>query len=152
MNSYYPENSRLDAVLCANDSTALGAARALESDYSGKNKVVVTGQDADIANIYNIIEGRQSMTVFKALSQESVVTVSLGLSILSGETPGEDLVKSAGWDFDCSYNTTDYDNGSMIVPSYLLRPISITADNLEKELFDTGYYARNSAGLIYAVE
>jgi putative multiple sugar transport system substrate-binding protein len=152
LNSYYPENVRLDAVLCANDSTALGATRALESDYSGKNSVVVTGQDADVANIYSIIEGKQSMTVFKALRDESVVAVALGLSILSDEAPDGELIKRSGWDFTCSYNTTDYDNGSKIIPSYLLSPITITKDNLEKELFDTGYYARNGSGLIYAVE
>ena len=152
LNSYYPENVRLDAVLCANDSTALGATRALESDYAGKNNVVVTGQDADVANIYSIIEGKQSMTVFKALRDESVVAVALGLSILSDETPDAELITRSGWKFECSYNTTDYDNGSKIIPSYLLSPITITKDNLEKELFDTGYYARNGSGLIYAVE
>lgn len=152
LNSYYPENVRLDAVLCANDSTALGATRALESDYNGKNSVVVTGQDADVANIYSIIEGKQSMTVFKALRDESVVAVALGLSILSDETPDAELITRSGWKFECSYNTTDYDNGSKIIPSYLLSPITITKDNLEKELFDTGYYARNGSGLIYAVE
>ena len=152
LNSYYPENVRLDAVLCANDSTALGATRALESDYNGQNSVVVTGQDADVANIYSIIEGKQSMTVFKALRDESVVAVALGLSILSDETPDAELITRSGWKFECSYNTTDYDNGSKIIPSYLLSPITITKDNLEKELFDTGYYARNGSGLIYAVE
>ncbi len=152
LNSYYPEGITLNAVLCANDSTALGATRALESDYIGKNSVVVTGQDADVANIYSIIEGKQSMTVFKALRDESVVAVALGLSILSDEEPDGKLITSSGWDFDCSYNTTDYDNGSKIVSSFLLSPITITKANLEKELFDTGYYARNASGLIYAVE
>ena len=64
----------------------------------------------------------------------------------------EKLIKSSGWDFDCSYNTTDYDNGSKVVTSFLLSPITITKDNLEEKLFDTGYYARNASGLIYAVE
>ena len=152
LNSYYPEGVKLDAVLCANDSTALGATRALESDYVGTNSVVVTGQDADVANIYSIIEGKQSMTVFKALRDESVVAVALGLSILAGKEPDGKLIMSSDWDFDCSYNTTDYDNGSKVVTSFLLSPITITKDNLEEKLFDTGYYARNSSGLIYAVE
>ena len=92
------------------------------------------------------------MTVFKALRDESVVAVALGLAILSDDAPNEQLIADSGWDFDCTYNTTDYDNGSKVIPSYLLSPISITKDNLEEELFDTGYYARNRAGLIYAVE
>ena len=152
LNSYYPEGTRLDALLCANDSTALGAARAVISDYPGLNKVVITGQDADIANIYNILNGEQSMTVYKHLKQESVVTVSLGKDILEGNTPGENLIERAGWAFDCSYNTTDYNNGNKVVPSFLLHPIAITAENIEKELFETGYYRRNASGLIYAAK
>ncbi len=152
LNSYYPSGTILDAVLCANDSTALGAARALEADYSEKNPVVLTGQDGDIANIYNIFDGVQSMTVFKAMDNESVVTADLGLAILSGSKPDADLVDTSNWDFSCDYNTTDYDNGVRVVSSYLLQPITITLDNIEEELFDTGYYSRNSAGLIYAVK
>lgn len=152
LNSYYPEGIQLDAVLCANDSTALGATRALESDYTLKNPVAVTGQDADIANIYNILNGTQGMTVFKALTEESIVTVSLGLALLNGQKPDESLIANSDWDFKCAYNTTDYDNGRKVVASYLLEPIVVTADNIEARLFDTGYYKRNSAGLIYAAK
>ena len=152
LNSYYPDNVRLDAVLCANDSTALGAVRALESDYTNANHVAVTGQDADIANIYNIIEGTQGMTVFKALREESIVTVALGEYLLKGIYPGEELISSSAFDFKCSFNTTDYDNGKKIVSSYLLEPITVTKDNIEKQLFESGYYRRNSAGLIYAAK
>lgn len=152
LNSYYPEGTRLDAVLCANDSTALGAAQALASDYAGANHVVLTGQDGDIANVYNIINGTQDMTVFKQLDKEAVVTVALGLSMIAGNYPAEELITDSGFDFDCTYNTTDYDNGMKVVPSYLLQPITINYQNLEKELFVTGYYKRNKAGLIYAAE
>ncbi len=152
LNSYYPEGTKLDAVLCANDSTALGATRALAADYSEPGNVVVTGQDADISNIYSILEGTQSMTVYKHLKQESVVTVTLGQDILTGNEPAEDLISRAGWDFDCSYNISDYNNGNKVVPSYLLRPIAISKENIEKELFVTGYYGRNSGGLIYATK
>ena len=152
LNSYYPENTRLDAVLCANDSTAFGAAKALSSDYLGSNEVLVTGQDADIPNVYNILDGLQSMTVYKHLPEESVVTVDLCMDILSGGKPDESLISKSEWNFDCSYNTTDYNNGNKVVQSYLLSPIAITRDNIEKELFETGYYNRNSAGLIYVTK
>lgn len=152
LNSYYPEGTRLDAVLCANDSTALGAARALESDYLSSNHVVLTGQDADVANVYNILEGTQNMTVYKHLPQESVVTVDLCMAILNGLSPNENLITNSNWDFDCTYNTTDYNNGNKVVTAYLLRPIAITEDNIEKELFESGYYSRNSSGLIYVTK
>ena len=152
LSSYYPKDKQLDAVLCANDSTALGATKAIASDYQGLNNVVITGQDGDIPNIYNIFAGSQSMTVYKHLKQESVVTVSIGLDILSGHTPGAELINRSGWDFDCSFDTETYNNGNKAVPSYLLRPIAISADNIEKQLFDTGYYNRDSSGQIYATK
>ncbi len=152
LNSYYPDDTRLDAVLCANDSTALGATRALEADYTVGNTVAVTGQDGDVANIYNIFAGTQGMTVFKDLQEESVVTVALGRSLLKGDKPDESLIADNSWDFKCAFNTTDYDNGQKVVASYLLEPVAVTADNIEELLFDSGYYSRNSSGLIYAVE
>lgn len=152
LSSYYPKDKRLDAVLCANDSTALGATKAIASDYQGVNNVIITGQDGDIPNIYNIFSGSQSMTVYKDLKQEAIVTLSIGLDILGGSTPSEDLIKKADWDFECSYDTKTYNNGNKAVPSYLLRPIAISADNIEKELFDSGYYNRDSTGQIFATK
>ena len=150
LGSYYPEGTVLDAVLCANDSTALGATNALKADYHEDNKIIVTGQDGDIANIYNILNGTQSMTVYKALKQESMVTADLCISLLQGNDLEEKLIENSDWDFDCVYNVKDYDNRKKIVPSYLLQPITVTAENLKKELFDTGYYRGNPSGIIYA--
>ncbi len=152
LTSYYPEGTRLDAVLCANDSTALGATNAIKSDYKTGNHVIITGQDADIDNIYNIINGSQSMTVFKALNQETIVAATLGKAMLTDEEPDESLITKSNWGFECTFNTTDYDNGVKIVPSYLLKPITVTKYNLEEKLFNTGYYRKNSSGMIYSAK
>ncbi len=152
LTSYYPEGTRLDAVLCANDSTALGATNAIQSDYKTGNHVIITGQDADIDNIYNIINGSQSMTVFKALNQETIVAATLGKAMLTDEEPDESLITKSNWGFECTFNTTDYDNGVKIVPSYLLKPITVTKYNLEEKLFNTGYYRKNSSGMIYSAK
>ena len=53
--SYYSDGTQLDVALCSNDSTALGVAQAIASDYSGSNAPLVTGQDGDIANLKNIL-------------------------------------------------------------------------------------------------
>ena len=151
LNSYYISN-QLDAILCANDSTALGAANAIDSDYSHSNKVIITGQDADIGNVYNIIDGKQSMTVFKDLTRESLVTVDLATAILEGKTPDESLIDDSNWDFECKYDTSTYNNGKKVVTSYLLIPMVVDSDNLQQELFDKGYYTINSGGLIVTTE
>lgn len=138
--SYYSDGTVLDVALCSNDSTALGVSQAISSDYAGGNQPVITGQDGDEANLANIIDGKQSMTVYKAVANEAVVTVNLVIAILNGETPDSSLVSASGWSFECAYDTESYDNNTGIIPSYLLVPSVVTADNIQKELVDTGYY------------
>ncbi len=149
--SFYSGGTQLDIALCSNDSTALGVTQAIGSDYAGKNTVLITGQDGDEANLANMVDGKQSMTVYKAVANEAVVTVNLGAAILKGETPDGGLITSSGWKFDCTYDTKTYDNNNGIVPSYLLVPLIVTKDNLQKELVDTGYYTMGTDGYPKAV-
>ncbi len=135
--SYYSDGTVLDVALCSNDSTALGVAQAITSDYAGDNQPLVTGQDGDIANLENIVNGLQTMTVYKNVSDEAGATLELGKAILAGETPAEELLESLG--AEASYDTESYDNGTGIIPSYLLVPYVITKDNLDL-LVDTGLY------------
>ena len=139
--SYYSKDEQLDVALCSNDSTALGVAQAISSDYSGKNTPIVTGQDGDIANLKNIVDGKQSMTVYKNVSDEAGVTLEVSKAILSGQTPDAGLVSS--FTAEATYDTESYDNGVKVVPSYLLVPYVITKDNLDV-LVDTGLYKWDS--------
>ena len=140
--SYYSDGTVLDVALCSNDSTALGVAQAIASDYAGKNQPIVTGQDGDIANLQNIVDGKQTMTVYKNVSDEAGVTLEVCKAILGGNTPDASLLSSLS--ADASYDTESYDNGVKKVPSYLLVPYVITKDNLQK-LVDTGLYKWDSA-------
>ncbi|MVB09378.1 Multiple sugar-binding periplasmic protein SbpA [Caprobacter fermentans] len=141
LGSYYSNGkTTLDVALCSNDSTALGVTQAIGSDYMGSNTPIITGQDGDEANLANIIDGKQSMTVYKAVANEAVATLDIGMAMLNGQKPDESLIKSSGWKFDCSYDTKSYDNKKGIIPSYLLVPTVVTKDNIQKELVDTGYY------------
>lgn len=146
LGSYYSNGTKLDVALCSNDSTALGVTQAIASDYAGGNQPIITGQDGDEANLANIIDGKQSMTVYKAVANEAVVTLDVGMAIMNGKTPDESLIKSAGWKFDCTYDTKSYDNNTGIIPSYLLVPSVVTKDNIKTELVDTGYYTMDSNG------
>lgn len=137
LGSYYSDGQQLDIALCSNDSTALGVVQAIDSDYAGSNTPLVTGQDGDEANLKNIVDGKQAVTIYKNVSDEAAVTLELSKKILAGEEPGEDLLDSL--DVECSYDTESYDNGTGIVPSYLLVPFQITKDNLQ-DLVDTGLY------------
>ena len=151
LNSYYTDDKQLDAVCCSNDATSLGAQQALEVDYDKTNEIIITGQDADEPNMKSIVDGKQSMTVYKALSNESIVTFSLGMAILNGEKPGEELIQNNSWDFECAYDTSSYDNGNRIIPSYLLVPIVVTKENMQEQLVEPGYYTEDEEGYLHAV-
>ena len=88
LGSYYSDGTMLDVALCSNDSTALGVTQAIESDYAGGNQPIITGQDGDEANLANIVDGKQSMTVYKAVCQRSrCPRWTLAWAIMNGEMP-----------------------------------------------------------------
>jgi len=124
--SYYADGTVLDAVLCSNDSTSLGVQNALDASYTGEWPVI-TGQDCDIANVKNMIAGKQSMSVFKDTRTLASKTVEMVDAILKGgEAPVND--------------TSSYDNGTGIIPTYLCEPVFADADNYTELLIDSGYY------------
>ncbi len=141
LSSFYADGKQLDVWLCSNDSTALGVAQAITSDYKGTNTVLITGQDGDEANLKNIVDGIQSMTVYKNVSNEAIVTLELAKAMLNGDTIDESLVDKFG--VDCSYDTESYETSEGTkCPSFLLVPDVITKDNLD-DLVDTGLYTKD---------
>jgi putative multiple sugar transport system substrate-binding protein len=148
LSSYYADGTQLDVWLCSNDSTALGVAQAITSDYAGSNSVLITGQDGDEANLKNIVDGIQTMTVYKNVSNESIVTLALAEAILNGDTIDESLIPSFG--IDCAYDTESYETSDgNKCPSFLLVPNVITKDNLQ-DLVDTGLYTMGDDGYLSA--
>ena len=148
LSSYYADGTQLDVWVCSNDSTALGVAQAITSDYAGSNSILITGQDGDEANLKNIVDGVQTMTVYKNVSNESIVTLGLAKAILAGDTIDASLIPSFG--IDCAYDTESYETtpGNKC-PSFLLVPNVITKDNLQ-ELVDTGLYTMGDDGYLSA--
>ena len=124
--SYYSDGTQLDVVLASNDSTALGVANALASSYTG-NYPVLTGQDCDIANVKNIVAGKQSMSVFKDTRDLASKTVEMVDALMKGTEPPVN-------------DTETYDNGTGVIPSYLCEPKDCTIDNYQELLIDSGYY------------
>lgn len=148
--SYYADGTQVDVWLCSNDSTALGVSQAIQSDYAGSNQPIITGQDGDEANLKNLVDGLQSMTVYKAVANEAVVTLDLGKAILSGATVDANLITDSGWEFECSYDTESYNTSDgHNCPSFLLIPDVVTKDNMVEKLVDTGYYTQDADGYLH---
>lgn len=126
LSSYY-SGKTLHAWLCSNDSTAQGVVHALSAKYKGKIWPVVTGQDCDVENVKFIIDGKQTMSVFKNTDILVARAVKMAGQILLGEAVDVN-------------DTETYDNNAHIVPAYLCAPDVVTVDNYKKVLIDSGIY------------
>jgi putative multiple sugar transport system substrate-binding protein len=129
LSSYYANGEKLDAVLASNDSTALGVANALASSYEG-DYPVLTGQDCDIASVKNMIDGKQSMSIFKDTRTLANQVVKMVDAIMKGTEPEVN-------------DTETYDNNDHVVPSYLCEPVFADIDNYKELLIDSGYYSED---------
>lgn len=125
----YSDKTVLDAVLCSNDSTALGVENALAASYTGAYPVI-TGQDCDIANTKNLIAGKQAMSVFKDTRTLATQVVKMVDAVMQGKEAEVNDTKS-------------YDNGTGIIPTFLCDPVVVTIDNYKEMLITSGYYTED---------
>jgi len=129
LSAYYG-NARVDAVLSPYDGLSIGILSSLKGVGYGTPKQpmpVVSGQDAEIPSVKSILRGEQSSTVFKDTRELAKVTVAMIDAILSGKAPEVN-------------DTKTYNNGVKVVPSYLLKPVSVDASNWKEVLVGSGYY------------
>ncbi|MFV0341390.1 MAG: sugar-binding protein [Anaerocolumna sp.] len=146
--SYYSKSNMLDIALCANDSIALGVTNSLKSYYNNSYSTIITGQDGDVDNLNNIIDGYQSMTILKNVANEVSITLNLAISILNDEYPDAGLISASGWYFECVYDNDSFNNGSEIVPSYLITPQIVTINNYKELLINSGNFSLDANGKI----
>jgi putative multiple sugar transport system substrate-binding protein len=129
LSKNYAKGEKLDAVLCSNDSTAFGVATALANGYTG-DYPIITGQDCDKPNVKLMLEDKQAMSIFKDTRTLADKTVEMVDAILKGgEAPVND--------------TTTYDNGDHVVPSYLCEPVFADKSNYKELLIDSNYYTED---------
>ncbi len=123
-------NARVDAVLSPYDGLSIGILSSLKGVGYGAPKQpmpVVTGQDAEVPSVKSMLRGEQSSTVFKDTRELAKVTANMIDAMLSGKKPEIN-------------DTKTYNNGVKIVPSYLLKPVSVDASNWKEVLIGSGYY------------
>ena len=137
LSSYYADGSKIDAWLCSNDSTALGVTNALADKYDN-DYPIITGQDCDVSNTNNMIDGKQSMSVFKDTRTLAKQVVKMVGQILKGETVDVN-------------NTETYNNGVKVVPSFLCEPVFADVNNYKELLIDSGYYLETEDGHVKAL-
>jgi len=129
LSAYYTKD-RVDAVLSPYDGLSIGIISSLKGVGYGSAQQpmpVVTGQDAEVPSVKSILRKEQTATVFKDTRELAKVTVNMVDAMLAGKTPEVN-------------DTKTYNNGVKVVPSYLLKPVSVDASNWKQALVDSGYY------------
>lgn len=129
LSGTYSGGAKVDAVLSPYDGLSYGIAAALEgAGYKvGEGWPLITGQDAELMGVKNLISGKQAMTVFKDTRVLAAKCVKMVDAVLKGTEPEIN-------------DTKTYNNGVLVVPSFLCTPVSVTKDNYVKEVIDAGYY------------
>jgi D-xylose transport system substrate-binding protein len=120
-------SNKIDAVLAANDGLGNAAITVLKKNKLN-GKVPVTGQDATVQGLQNILAGDQCMTVYKAIKQEADAAAELAIALAKGETK------------DTGKTVKDPESGRD-VPSVLLEPQAITKENV-KAVVDDGFVTK----------
>lgn len=112
-------------VLAPNDGTARSIADVFGADPD-VSSFVVTGQDSEIASVQYVIDGKQSMTVFKDTRTLAADSVAMAVAVLNGESVATD---------------TTYNNGVIDVPAKQTAIVVVTKDNVQSALIDSEYYS-----------
>ncbi len=121
---YTQAQGKVDGVLAANDGLGGAAISILEANGRA-GEVPVTGQDATVEGLQNILAGTQCMTVYKSATLEAGALADAAIALVNGE------------DAETTGTTTDSESGRE-VPSILLDPVAITVDNVGDVIDDGG--------------
>jgi putative multiple sugar transport system substrate-binding protein len=132
LSSTYTD-AKVDGVLSPYDGLSIGIISALKGVGYGSGDLpmpVVSGQDAELPSIKSIIADEQYSTVFKDTRELAKVTVNMVNAIMDGKEPEVN-------------DTKTYENGVKVVPSYLLKPVSVDKSNAKDVLVGSGYYTED---------
>ena len=109
----YPAGTELDGVLSPNDTLARAIITSVEA--AGRDVPVVTGQDSEVESVKSIVAGVQYSTIYKDTRALVAQAIEMAKELQEG---GE-----------ATTNDDTYDNGSKIVPAFLLAPVIVTKEN-----------------------
>ncbi|MEZ3505243.1 MAG: sugar-binding protein [Lachnospiraceae bacterium] len=135
LTGYYADED-LDIACTAFDGFAYGVKAALQgAGYTAENWPLVTGQDAELMACKNILDGTQTATIFKDTGLLAGKCVTMVEAVMKGTEPEIN-------------DTETYDNGKLVVPSYLCTPVAVDKDTLKEVVVDgANYYKAEDLGL-----
>lgn len=122
---------QVDGVMCGNDDLAGQAIKAL-TEHRLAGSVPVVGQDADLSGCQRIVEGTQTMSVYKSVEQQAKIAAQLSVDLALGK----DITSE-----DSEYRVEKtIDDGSGPVPYYSIDPMAVTKENMDSVIIDGGFH------------
>lgn len=125
-NALTANSNNIDAVVAANDGTAGGVIQALAAQGMD-GTIPVSGQDAELAATQRIVEGTQTMTVYKPIKKLAEASAELAIQLAKGES--------------VETNST-VNNDKIDVPSILLDPVAVNKDNIDDTIIADGFHSK----------
>ena len=131
LTSAYADGSKVQGVLSPYDGLSRGIITALQNNgypaTISDGFPIVTGQDSEIASVKLIADDVQYSSIFKDTRKLAAQAVTTTQALISGAAPEAN-------------DTTTYDNGVKVVPSFLLQSDVVVADTIQSILIDSGYW------------
>lgn len=134
LTKFHAMGKKVDAIVASNDATAGGAIAALMSEQL-EGKVAVSGQDAELAACQRIVEGTQTLTVYKPVSLLAATSAEVAVRLAKGERP-DTIIAALG------FPRRAVDNGSAQVPSVFLEPVFVTKESIDSTVIKDGWQTR----------
>ncbi|MBT3376323.1 MAG: substrate-binding domain-containing protein [Lentisphaerae bacterium] len=132
LTRFKAQGKAVQAIVASNDSTAGGAIAALKGQALA-GKVAVSGQDAELTACQRVVEGTQTLTVYKPVRLLAEVAAALAVELARGKT-AEEAIRELG------YTVQLLDNGKRQVPSIFLTPTFVTKANMVKTVVSDDWH------------
>jgi D-xylose transport system substrate-binding protein len=122
---YLETGGQLDAVIAANDGLASGVRNALKT-VDPENRILISGQDAELSACQRIVTGAQTVTVYKKIDQLADQAAEAAVKLANNQTVA---------------TTETINNGQANIPAILIEPIMVNKDNMMSTVIKDGFHA-----------
>lgn len=127
----------IDAIMCGNDGLAGNVIRSL-SEQQLAGSVVVVAQDADLEACQRIVEGTQSMTVYKPINELAKKAAECTVDLIRGKQTADEMANG---------ESVEVNEEGLSVPYIGLKPVAVTEENIDSVIIDSGFHSKEEVYL-----
>jgi len=123
IEEYFNYTKEIDVIITGGDILARGVLMSLDK-WGLSGKVLLTGQNGDLEAIHDILDGRQTMTMYKSLKTLGQKSAEIAVKLAKNE--------------EIEWPEKIY-NGKKEVPSILFEPVLVDKNNIRETVIADGH-------------